>query len=89
MEQFLYQRPRERLVQSGVTALSASELIQLVIGAGSARVSGAKLARQVAGLLGDGPVTYSTLVALNGLGPAKACQLLAALELSKRIQKGT
>lgn len=85
MGQILYERPREKLRNRGIGFLTLAELIQLVIGSGSARVSGAKLAKLVEKLIHGQNVTYQTLLAVNGLGEAKACQILATLEISKRL----
>lgn len=85
MGQVLYEQPREKLRAQGVRFLSLVELIQLVIASGSARVSAAKLSKQVEGLLIAGNFQYSTLVSIVGLGNAKACQLLGAVELGRRM----
>lgn len=85
MGQILYQRPREKLRSQGVQALTSTELLQLIIGSGSAKVSGAKLARMVEQVLATGVVSYEALVAVRGVGEAKACQVLAVVELGKRL----
>ncbi len=66
-------------------ALTSTELLQLIIGSGSAKVSGAKLARMVEQVLATGVVSYEALVAVRGVGEAKACQVLAVVELGKRL----
>ncbi|HWT39802.1 MAG TPA: UPF0758 domain-containing protein [Dongiaceae bacterium] len=86
MGQVLYERPREKLRSHGVRFLTLAELLQLVLGSGSAQASGAKLARKVQELVSRQQVSYDELVALNGLGEAKACQLLAAFELGRRVE---
>lgn len=68
--------------------MSITELIQLVIGSGNARVSVMKLSKQVGQLLQRREVSYQSLLAINGLGDAKACQLIGAIELGKRFAKG-
>jgi|GEM_PF-844820 len=81
-----YERPREKVQRRGMAALTLSELLQLIIGSGGSRVSGAKLARIVARLLLSGKkVTFARLLLIRGIGPAKASQIMAALELGKRL----
>lgn len=80
-----YERPREKLRYRGAQYLSMLELIQLVISSGNARVSGAKLAREVTTLIKSHRVSYASLVNTNGIGVAKACQILAAIELGSRL----
>ena len=80
--------PRERLWQHGVTALSDAELLAILLRVG---VSGVPVTRLAASLLSDfGTIQRllasnpARLAAVHGMGPAKACQLLAALELGRR-----
>lgn len=85
MEQVIYERPREKLQHKGVRFLTLVELVQLILGSGSAQVSGAKLARQVGHLVEQGEVSLRSLTNISGLGVAKACQILAAFELGRRM----
>lgn len=80
-----YERPREKVISSGVSTLSTVELLQLVIGPGGARATGAKLANKVEALLNSGLASFDELTKINGLGTAKACQILAAIELARRL----
>ena len=85
MDQILYERPREKLKNRGASSLSTSELFQLILGSGSGQASVARLARAVAELfVNDAEVSYAALAAIYGLGDAKACQLLAVSELTRR-----
>ena len=79
-----YERPREKLRHRGVTSLTMTELLQVIIGAGSARVSAAKLSRKVEKLM-ERAYTYEDLISIRGLGDAKASQLVAAVEIGARI----
>ncbi len=88
MERNVYNRPREKLQYHGVTALTHIELLQLIIGSGTAHVSAAKIARQVAARVGSQPPHLTQLLEIEGVGIAKACQLLAVYELAVRQQKG-
>lgn len=85
MEQSFYTRPREKLRDRGVSALSNGELFQVIIGSGSQTASAARIAKNIGTIFaGPEPVTYEQLLGVPGVGHAKACQLLAALELSAR-----
>tara|TARA_Y100001949_G_scaffold163022_1_gene156560 strand:- start:1161 stop:1448 length:288 start_codon:yes stop_codon:yes gene_type:complete len=88
MERNVYNRPREKLQYHGVTALTHIELLQLIIGSGTAHVSAAKIARQVAIVAHSQPPRLTQLLEIEGVGMAKACQLLAVYELAARQQKG-
>lgn len=87
MESTSYERPREKLRQYGVTSLTNHELVQLIIGSGTAKMPVAKMARKVSGLLHSGgtDLTYDTLVGIDGVGDATICRILAALDLGRRI----
>ena len=86
MEQITYERPRERLRAKGAQALATPELIQVVLGSGGPAISVGKLARSVAQLLSkNNSVGYDELRLLPGIGDAKACQLLAAIEFGRRV----
>lgn len=85
MEQLAYERPREKLQNRGSTYLTTVELIQIIIGYGSAQVSAARLAKQVDTCLNEQAVSLEMLRAINGIGVAKASQIMAALELGRRV----
>ena len=85
MEQLFYQRPREKLEAKGVAHLTTIELLQIVLGSGNAKVSGARLAKRVAATISSGNVTLADLMHIDGIGFAKACQALAAMELGARL----
>lgn len=82
-----HEQPREKLIEKGVENLRDSELMAILLGTG---IEG----KDVMKLSGDILKEYSKkkLLALNyeklskikGIGPAKACLLLAAFELTKR-----
>jgi len=79
--------PRERLLASGPAALSDAELVALVLGTGSARLS----ARAAALALVEGAsipelawASPEELSGRPGLGPARAAALAAAFELGRR-----
>ncbi|MFA7678766.1 MAG: DNA repair protein RadC [Pigmentiphaga sp.] len=82
------QRPRERLQRHGPGALSDAELLAIVLRTGTRQLSalalGQGLLNEFGGLGGLFSCTLEQLLTQPGLGPAKAGQLLAVLELAKR-----
>jgi len=82
------ERPRERLLASGAHALSNAELLAILLRTGVAGESvlnlAARLLAHFAGLRGLAHASVTELCALRGISVAKACQLLAALELGRR-----
>ena len=82
-------RPRERLLEAGPAALSDGELLGLLFGIGSREKTAVELAGEViseaGGLHGLYNVNAHELMQVNGIGEAKACILLAAVELGRRI----
>src|SRR5437868_1747358 len=84
------ERPRERLKGLGPQALSAAELLAIVLGSGSGTASALTVAQSVLGRangslrrLASFPVAALTSVA--GVGPARAVAIHAALELGRRM----
>jgi DNA repair protein RadC len=84
-------RPRERLASYGAAALSDAELLALLIGTGTARESALDVATRVLAIVGGlGALTRLTpteLAALPGLGPARAAEIVAAMELGRRASR--
>jgi DNA repair protein RadC len=86
------ERPREKLLQHGVSALSEAELLALIIGSGDSASSRSALDLGRALLLEFGALrslagaSCAELQRVKGVGPAKACCIKAALELSSRFQ---
>jgi len=82
-------RPRERLLAVGPSALSDGELLGLLFGIGSREKTAVELAQAViseaGGLHGLYDVSVHELMEVNGIGEAKACIILAAVELGRRI----
>jgi DNA repair protein RadC len=79
-------RPREKLQRKGVAALSDFELLEVLIGNGTASADVGFIARQVQKLLQNGvaSLNYETLVTIKGVSTATAAKILAAIEISKR-----
>ncbi len=83
------ERPRERLVKFGEHALSAQELLQLILGRGiageSVAVTAQKLLTQFGSLQKLGEANIEELSTIKGIGPAKAAQLKAVFEIGRRV----
>jgi DNA repair protein RadC len=83
------ERPRERLAQRGPGGLSAAELIALVWGTGARGMNAVDLAEEALvrhdGLTGLARASDTELAAIPGIGPARAAQLSAAVELGRRL----
>ncbi len=83
------ERPRERLKQHGVKHLSNTELIAILLRTGMQGENVVSLSSRVltslGGLAGLGRSSFTELCSQRGLSEAKACQLLAAIELGRRF----
>lgn len=81
--------PRERLARVGVEALSDAELVALLLGTGARGVPVEVLAASVlaerGGLGGLERAGLGVLAARVGVGEGKACRLLAAVEVGRRV----
>ena len=82
--------PRERIVLAGVSELSDSELISVIVGSGIKGKTVFELSDEVAKYLKTCQrlPKLSELCGIQGLGKAKSCQILACLELSSRFLLG-
>ncbi len=83
------ERPRERLRNHGASHLSNAELIAILLRTGlegeSALNMAARVLAKFGGLPGIARATFGELASERGIGEAKASQLLAALELGRRL----
>ena len=82
-------RPREKMMLHGVSALSNAELLAILIGSGNTEESAVELMRKVLAGYGNnlnelGKASIDELCRYKGIGPAKAITILAASELGKR-----
>jgi DNA repair protein RadC len=82
-------RPREKLLLKGTSALSDAELIAILLGSGTAKLSAVELSKiilqSVNHNLNDlAKLTVKDLVKIKGIGEAKAITIIAALELGRR-----
>ncbi len=82
-------RPRERLAALGPRALTEAELLAILIRTGTRGLSALQLAQallaECQGLSGLLAIPYHELCGRHGLGPAKASQIQAAVELGRRF----
>ena len=83
------ERPRERLRDAGASSLSNAELLAILLRTGTHAESvldlSSRLLAQAGGLDGLARASHAELCKFHGFGEAKASQLLAAIELGKRI----
>jgi len=83
------ERPRERLLHHGSSALSNAELLAIILRTGIRDENAIRVAQRLlatyGGLTGLARASPTELTAEKGLGPAKTAQLKAALELGRRL----
>ena len=83
------ERPRERLLCYGVEQLSNEELLAILLKTGtrdmSAKVLASYLLKEIGNISELQHTSYQVLAQMKGIGRAKACTLLAAVELGKRV----
>ena len=84
-----HDRPREKLAERGPQALTDQELIALLIGRGTKGRDVSQVAGDVVRYLKDtgGSPSYDALIAIDGVGSAKACEIMACFELGRRYQE--
>jgi DNA repair protein RadC len=84
------ERPRERLARLGAGALGTSELLAILLRTGVVGENvievGQRLLNNFGGLAGLHRASFDEICNQHGLGPAKAAQLKAALELANRLR---
>lgn len=79
-------KPREKLSQRGVESLSSRELIMVLLGSGIPGRDVSALATDILKVIDTekGNITLGKLTKVQGIGKAKAGQILSAFELAKR-----
>ena len=84
------ERPRERLQKYGAEALSAQEILALILGRGisgeSVMVTAQRLLSQFGSIKGIAGASLEELASIRGIGLAKAAQIRAAFELASRLE---
>ncbi|MFC4634940.1 DNA repair protein RadC [Dokdonia ponticola] len=86
-------RPREKLVNKGRSALSDAELIAILIGSGNRDESAVGLSKRILAATSNnlselGKRFVKDLKKFKGIGEAKAVTIVAALELGRRRKEG-
>lgn len=83
------ERPRERLASLGPQVLSDAELLAILLRVGKQGLNAVEVGRQLLlefnGLPGIHRASFEDVVAQPGIGPAKAAQIKAAIELGRRM----
>ena len=85
-----YERPRERLMRYGADTLSNAELLAIILRTGTRKEDivtlSNKIIKESGGLNGLLNMNFDEFMELHGIGEAKAAQLIALSELSKRFK---
>jgi DNA repair protein RadC len=85
------ERPRDALLSSGPEALPLSKLFAIILRTGRRGASAEDLARLLlrtfSSLRGIDTASISEILTISGIGPAKAAQVKAALEIGKRLSR--
>lgn len=82
-------RPREKMLSKGASALSDAELLAILIGSGTVKETAVSIGQKILASAGNnlnqlGRYTIKDLTKTKGIGPAKAITIIAALELGRR-----
>lgn len=84
-------RPRERLINNGVESLSNEELLSILLKTGtkegSVKLLASNLLKQLTNFKQLKDINIEALTKIKGIGKAKACELLAAIELGRRLNR--
>ena len=82
-------RPRERLIKYGAKNLSDSELLAILIGSGNNKNSAKDLANLILNKCNGASnlikMNYNSLTSIDGIKESRACNILSAIELARRI----
>lgn len=84
-----HNRPRERLLQVGERAVSTAELLAIILRTGAAGENVLRLSERLLSTFKDLPglarASIVELTGVKGVGPAKAVEIKAALEIGRRL----
>ncbi|HLR21982.1 MAG TPA: DNA repair protein RadC [Tissierellaceae bacterium] len=88
----LSERPREKLYSYGVGSLSNAELLAIIIRTGYGNVTAIDLAQKVINMDTRGlshltDISLEQLTEIKGIGDCKAAQILAVIEIGKRLNR--
>lgn len=83
------ERPRERMMHYGAESLSQAELLAILLRTGTRRESAIHIAQRILNQIGSlrqlADLSIEELMTIKGIGPAKAVQLKAGIELGRRM----
>ena len=84
------ERPREKMLEKGPGALSNGELLAILLRNGTREFSAVELAGKLSGMAEGSLVRlfglpFSEMKTITGIGPLKACSVMAAFELGRRF----
>ncbi len=81
-----HDKPREKLIKKGASALKDYELVAILLGTGVKGKDVIKLSKEITKLFEDdfNSLNLNKLLDIHGLGTAKSSQIISAIELSKR-----
>ncbi|MBU3965029.1 DNA repair protein RadC [Patescibacteria group bacterium] len=85
-----FERPREKLTKKGARALKKEELLAIILRTGLKGKNAVEVAKDILEKYGDKKLldaSYEELRNIRGVGPTKAVQILAAIELGSRLFK--
>jgi len=84
------ERPREKAIKQGVDTLSNTELLAVILRQGTVGKNSLELAQEVLkltdGMQGIHDITMKELMSIKGIKETKAVEIVAMIELSKRVQ---
>ncbi len=84
-------RPREKLAKYGAPRLSNAELLAILLGTGTKGVNVVELSSRILKKFSGSALAEANFAELRetaGLGPARACEIIACFELGRRLMKG-
>lgn len=85
------ERPREKLMERGISALTDAELIAILLGSGAENQTAVDLAKQILDKFGSvnniAKRSIEELQSIHGIGPVKAISVVTAFELGRRKQQ--
>ena len=85
-----FERPREKAIYNGIETLSNQELIAVILRTGNKEMSVLNLAslllEEIGGFQELKDIDYQRLIQIKGIKQAKAIELMACIELVKRMQ---
>lgn len=83
------EKPRERAIKCGISTLSNEELLSIILKSGTknsnVKVLASNILSNIKNINDLKNISLNRLIKINGIGKVKAIELLASLELGKRV----